>query len=537
MIFLVEFDVHDGTAPSKLYVATHGIRSGPGDTPANQFYTPRLASVGRVERSMFANGDGVSAGTTSGRAEVGFGNISVVNGTAYSAPELIDNWKSLAFRNVTIKSLGSETDPYSQAVTRFVGSIEQLVSTNALEQYDMVMHDRLQDLDKPLLTNTYAGTTTSGGLGTVEGDSDMTDQIKQKLWGTVHNVRCVDVNHYDLVWQVSDGPVVSIVAYDGGVALTNDGDVGNLTALFAASILPGHYTTCVSLGLFRVGTSPVGGVTADVVEGATAADRTAGQIARRMMSWYMAMYGVSVSLSSADVAALDAANPAECGVIVHDTETGLDAISRVLNSIGGWMLPQSDSATMFNCGRLDLPSGGAVVSYDFDDSINGNPQRVESGDDGKGVPAWKIIVRYDQLDQVQGASELFGQVTENDPIRTQYLGQEWRQASAEDSSVLTKWPNAPTLTIDTRLISQTDAQAEATRLLAIYGALRDIWRMTVPMSEDPADDPGIGEIVELTSRGGRMGLGPEPGFGQVFRCIGRIDDFDAVPLLTLTLWG
>lgn len=201
------------------------------------------------------------------------------------------------------------------------------------------------------------------------------------------------------------------------------------------------------------------------------------------------------------------------------------------------MLPQSNSRTMFNLGRLDMPSGPAVASYDFDDAINGNPERIESGDDSKGVPCWKVIARYDQLGVVQKTSELFGQVVENDPIRVAYLGQEWRQASAQNASILTKWPNAPTITVDTRLTTQSAALAEATRLLSIYSAQRDIWRMTVPMSDDPNDDPGIGEVVELTSHAGRMGLGTSPGSGTLYRVIGRVDDFDAVPLLTLTLMG
>jgi hypothetical protein len=538
VIFLVEFDVHDGVSTSKLYVATHGVRSGPADVPANQFYRPRLASVGRLERSMFGNGDGVSGGTTGGQSEVGFGNISVFNGAPGGYEEFIDEWKDYAFRFVTIYSLTTQTEPFAQRMTRFVGTVENLVSTNALEQFDIIIHDRLQDLDKPLLVNKYLGTTTSGGQGTVDGDTDLKDQIKRKLWGTVHNVACVDVNHFDLVWQVSDGPVVSIAVYDGGIALTNDGDVGNLTALFAASVLPGHYVSCVSLGLFRLGTAAVGAVTADVVEGTNAAARTAGQIARRMMQWFQSMYpGSTVVLSLSDVTALDVLNSAECGVVVSDTESALSAIMRVLNSVGAWMLPQSDNSSMFDCGRFDLPTGSPVTSYDFDDNIGGNPERIESGDDSKGVPAWKVIVRYDQLDVVQTSGDLFGQVVESNPLRAQYLAQEWRQASAEDASVLIKWPHAPTITVDTRLLTQAAAQAEANRLLTIYSGQRDIWRITVPMSEDTADDPGVGEVVELRSRSGRMGLGAEVGNGEIYRVLGRIDDFDDVATLTLTLYG
>jgi hypothetical protein len=538
VIFIVEFTVHDGVSERTLYVGTHGIRSGPNDTPANQYYVRRLSSVGRIERSMFGNGDGISGGTTTGRSEVGFGNISVFNGAPGGFEEYIDEWKDYAFRLVGIYSMTGLTQPFAQRVTRFVGSVEQLVSTNALQQYDIIIHDRLQDIDKPLLVNTYSGTTTSGGQGTANGDADMKDQIKHKVWGTVHNVDCVDVNHFDLVRQTSDGPVTSQTVYDGGIALTNDGDVGNLTALFAASILPGHYATCNSLGLFRLGTAAVGAVTADVVEGATAAARTAGQIAKRMMQWFQSMYpGVTVTLSSSDVTALDSLNSAECGIVVTETETALSAIMRVLNSVGAWMLPQSDNATMFDCGRLELPSGAAVASYDFDDNIGGNPERIESGDDGKGVPAWKVIVRYDQLAVVQKSGDLFGQVVESNPLRAQYLAQEWRQVSVEDTTILTKWPHAPTITIDTRLLTQVAAQAEATRLFNIYRQPRDIWRIRVPMSDSLEDDPGVGEVVELTSRSGRMGLGTEPGAGELYRVLGRIDDFDDVPTLTLTLFS
>ena len=311
----------------------------------------------------------------------------------------------------------------------------------------------------------------SGGQGTVDGDVDLNDQVKQKIWGTVHNVAAVAVNHFDLVWQVSDGPVSSIIVYDGGVALTLQGDVGTLSTLFATNIALGSYITCNSLGLFRLGSPNIGALTADVVEGATAAARTAAQIARRMVDWFQGSYpDAMVEVTAADVAALDAINPAECGILVTQTESALSAIMRVLNSIGAWMLPQSNSKSIFNLGRLDPPDddGDPIASYDFEDNLKGNPERVESGDDSKGVPAWKIIVKYDQIATVQQSADLFGLVTENDPVRVQYLALEWRQASVENDGILEVWPNAPTITVETRLLTQAAAQAEAARLFALY---------------------------------------------------------------------
>jgi hypothetical protein len=203
------------------------------------------------------------------------------------------------------------------------------------------------------------------------------------------------------------------------------------------------------------------------------------------------------------------------------------------------MLPQSDSESIFNLGRLDPPDddGDPISSYDFEDNLKGNPERVESGDDSKGVPAWKIIVKYDQIATVQQTADLFGLVTENDPVRVQYLALEWRQASVENDGILQVWPNAPTITVETRLLTQAAAAAEAARLFDLYSVQRDIWKITVPMSDDPEDDPGIGELVELTSRAGRMGFGREIGSGELFRVLGRVDDFDEVPTLGLTLYG
>lgn len=535
MIFLVELGVHDGVAASTLYVSTDGYTTEPIDAPSNQSYTPRISNAGSIERAMFSSGSG--GVTTSGPSQVGFGNISVVNGRPYTALDLIDNWVTLSFRDIIIRSLIDRTQAFFKNKVRFVGRIEQLVSTNALEQYDLVMYDRLRDFDKVHMVNRYGGTTTGGGMGTADGNEDLKDQAKPKLYGTVHNVPCVAANPFDLIYQVNDGPVNTITVYDGGVALTGDGDNGTLAALLAAVINPGHYRTCLAEGLFRLGGSPAGTLTADVVEGATAALRSPAQIVSRMVAWHQAMYpSPTVAIAAGSVAAVDAINHPECGVLLSDGETTLAGMARVLNSISAWFLPVIGSTTTFEMGVFDSPSGTPVVTYDLDDNLEGNPERIESGDQGNGVPAYKITVRYDQLGTTQSPTDLFGFVLET-PARVAYLGQEWRQVVAQDNSILTQWPNAAEITFDTCLVNLADATAAAARLLAIHKVRRDIYRLTVPMSEDPAEDPELGEVVELISKGERMGLGTEAGTGKLFTTIARQDQFIDNPNLVITLWG
>lgn len=532
MIFLVEIGAHDGVSEFTLYTATDGYMSLPSDSPANQDYEPRLASAGSIERNMFSGGDGLSGGTTRGESTVGVGSISVINGTAYSASNTIDEWRGYALRDITIKRVLTPKTALAQAETLFVGRCDAVVSTNILDAVEIMIRDRLDDLNKPLLIAKYAGTTTSSGLG-IEGESDLKDRIKQKIWGTKNNVTAVPVNVYDLLYQVSDGSVSSIAVYDGGLALTFTANYVDVSALVAASLVPGQYATCLALGILRLGGSAFGDVTADVVEGATAADRSAGQIANRVLTWLQSNYpDIAVSFSSGTVAALDTANDAECGIIVDGDETAISVIGRVLNSIGAWILPIFGNASEYELGRFSAPSGSAVASFDIDENVGGNVDLLGSGDDGKGIPAWKVVVKYDQLGIVQTGTALFGAVNQE---RRAYLGSEWRQEAVEDASILEQFPNAPTITVESVLTDSSAAYAEASRLLALHSERNEIIRMRLDYSD--AEDCEIDSIVELRSRTGRLGLGSGIGDGRLYRVIGRTDYFDAGPTIELELWG
>lgn len=533
MAFLVEIGTHDGMSAGTLYYSTEGYQSKPSDTPSNQAYDDRLPSAGSIERHMFSGGDGLSGGTTSGTSSVGIGSITINNGAPYDTDEYIDFIRGISLRDVTIKRVVNLTDTLASATTLFVGKAGQIDSTRALDSLSVSIRDRLQDLNKPLLINRYAGTSTSIGLG-IEGEVDLKDKVKPKLWGRRNNIPVIAVNVYDLIYQVSDGPVSAISAvYDGGITLTNVGDFGNLSALLGATVIPGQYATCVASGIFRLGGQAFGQITSDVTEGAALSDRTAGQLVSRMLAWLQSMYPeVFVTLYPGTVTALDALNNAECGVYLPDTQNALEAVSGVLNSIGGWILPISANASAFQMGRFDLPSGTAAASFDLDDNIGGAPDLAGTSDDGSGIPVYKVIVKYDQIGATQNGSQLFGDVS---AARRSYVESEWRQAVAQDISVLTQYPNASTLTVNSALLSQAAAEAEAARLLAIHSVRNEIIRMK--LDYDYASICDVASIVELRSRHGRFGLGSEIGAGRKYRVLGRVDNFDSSPTITLDLWG
>src|SRR5690606_4256550 len=120
-------------------------------------------------------------------------------------------------------------------------------------------------LDHPLQHQLYAGT------GSGEGGDDIKGRPKPVALGWCENVPAVLVDDVNLVYQVHFRGVESIAAVrDKGVTLTAASDRADYAALVGATIAPGAYDTCLAEGLFRLGASPEGRITADV-EGDTGA--------------------------------------------------------------------------------------------------------------------------------------------------------------------------------------------------------------------------------------------------------------------------
>src|SRR5690606_28518800 len=112
------------------------------------------------------------------------------------------------------------------------------------------LYDRRLELDKPVQTNRYGGTTTAGGIADhlADGTADMKDRPKPFVCGKVLNIAPITVNPFDLIYQVSDGEVSAITVYDGRVALTLTEDYATVALLQAATIPPGKYGTCLAEG-------------------------------------------------------------------------------------------------------------------------------------------------------------------------------------------------------------------------------------------------------------------------------------------------
>lgn len=514
MIYLVEIDaVNNLGVPVTLYFSTDGYTTRPTDTPANVYYDPRIEDPGNFQRFLFG------PGTTRGGSEVGVGDIVLAAGDPGNGLTT-DPLLSYGFdgRAVRIKTVASPMASISTAVTLFRGTAKQLENQDAVNRISLQINDRLIDIDKPLLTTRYAGTTTGNGP-TIEGNVNLKDQIKPRIWGTKWNAPGVQVNPFDLIYQFSASAVNSLVIYDGAHVLINAGDFPTIAALVGWAQIPGWYATCLAHGCGRLGADPEKEVTADVVEGATAADRTAAQVARRML--------LNFGLTTADVpaasfAALDLLNAADVGELVNDESTALEVVQRVLDSIGGWITP--DHLGVFRVGRLQLPTGPSATTYSETEFLS-ELSLLPVLDEGDGLPAWRTTVRWGYVGLVQGQDGTFASV----PVaRRTFVASEYRESKVENAAVKTKHSAAVEIVIESRFAYEAAAIAEATRRQALYG--QRLIRYRFPVDVSVAGPAQIGTDITLVDR--RLGLAA----GKMFKVIGRIDEYEE-NTVTLDVFG
>jgi hypothetical protein len=379
-VILVDLTAYTGAGTTDFHFC-----SGVGCVVGGIYYEPRISNPGSLKLMMFADA------TTSGPSQVGFGEVVLLNPDG--GLDVFLNY-GLDGRSLMISKLVA-----GAAILLMSCSMEQPTVTN--NDLTIRVKDPQTRLEVPIQVNKYAGSNVlpSGE----EGVADIQGKEKPLTFGSVFNATPILVNTSKLIYQGNDGALQSIPAvYDKGVALQVGAAYSSLADMEANAPAPGYYRAWLGGGYFRLGSSPAGQVTFDGVEGATVADRTAAQIAKRIVLRTL----LTGDLVLQDFTDLDTLNSAEVGIFINTTMTINAALDQVLGSIGGWH--GFDAAGKFNVGRLDAPSGIPVLSL-----TNGEITSLASqatNDSGRGVPAWEVSLNYAKNYTVQNDSELAGNV-------------------------------------------------------------------------------------------------------------------------------
>jgi len=288
--------------------------------------------------------------------------------------------------------------------------------------------------------------------------------------------------------------------------------------LINTTMSPGEYATCLAKGIVRLGGTPALTVTADVIEGTVAADRTAANIVLRVL----ADLGIT-DIDSSSFAALDTFNPAEIGVYVTAETTALDVIGQVLDSIGASIVPTTQG--QFQVIGLAAPLSAQVVgTITQRDIVSGATFAFGVGGEQEGVPVWSVSLNYERNYSPMSDGQIAGVVTLPERLR---LSTATKQEVAQNAAIKIAHPLAQQIAVDSLLSNQVDAQIEAARRLALYGVKRD--RFILPVAYDKGKYE-LGDVV--TVKLDRFGYKA----GKPMMVVGRTDDFTK-RLITLTVWG
>lgn len=482
LVILKPYDL-DTSSEITLYFSGEGFITEPTDTPANTLFEPRLVEPISFSRSMF------SSGRIGGYSVPGFGELILTN-----ADGGLDDFATYAWdgRSVEVK-VGEDGAEYQYYFTIFTGQSRTVEFDDLFIR--VILRDDQNDFDIDYPETLYAGT------GGNEGSAELAGQAKPHCYGQVHNIEPVLVDATNYVYQVHDGAIQAIDAvYDAGVLLT----------------LTTDYTVDLSNGRFTLVSAPNGVITADVKGSKPSGTyiSTVADIIKHLVEEH-AGFTYPDDFDTASFTALNTANSSTVGVYDRETTNLFNILDRLINSIGGFYGFDRDGK--FHVGRVELPTGTAAVEFDSTNIIE--VTRLASA-----VPNYQVRVNYNKNYRVMSESDFDPSIS---AANRDALLRDWTVEIAQDTNVLTPYPNSSALIVDTLLVGSSAAATEASRLLTIYKTQRDVYKILVKTQPYTLK---LNDVVKITFN--RYNLAS----GKLFRVISIVEDA-ANNEVELELWG
>lgn len=493
-------------APSTFYPlgTTKGRSTDSADTPASAYVPPSLASLPAFQLSLF---DGIDP-VLNPRSSIGSVVLSDPTGVLDAYASSVTDGGVLELRRGTTTGL---------AAFSLVSTFTTAGMAFGHDTKEFRLHNLARILETaPLHDERFSGEGDGGG------DPSLAGVLKPYCVGRVKRVPAVLMNAATNIYMVSCTPVESIEdVAEGGASLTFSGnDRADHAALAAATITPGFYDTCLALGLFRLGASPLYDITATVEgdkTGGTYVEKR-GDIAQRIVT-RSGVVLTSGQISSAALTVLNGAKPEPCGFYWGEEITKAQALTEVMEGcLGYWFISLADATLVL--GYLSAPVA-ADVTYAFG-TQTGLPAMTES----IRQPRWKTSVSYQRNNAVRDRSRISGIVP--DALASVYA-QDAQWESDADATVYANYPSSIEKRVFSGLWESADAAVEAGVQQALLEVPRERWR--IPIYEDPFTLAGY--------MGQRVGIAGYPRYAwanpRVFVLVGVEWGPDLIPIATL--WG
>ena len=474
--------------------------SEPTDTPANTYFEPRVASGFTLDNNMAGIG-GVRLG---GRALPRPGTLRL----AIADSDLDGNLPPTRFyddRALEIR-IGAPDAPLAQFGTLFEGKMAG-VRYDRLELV-ILLQEALGLVDKPVQTDTYAGT---GGL---EGGDNLEGKFKPVTLGEVYQVEPVLVDPANLIYQVHDGAISEVVAVrDNGDALTFNQDVADITATDPGIGPPVKYNTSLANGYIRLG-AQTGVITVDLKgDNAGGYIDTVGAIVRRLIANVAGLTDPD-DMDAAAFLEMESRAPAAVGFFAGaEREFRLpEVIDLLINSVFGYWGLRPDGR--FTLGVIRPPGTEAATYTDS--------ELIEFQFLAAAPPTKKLNFRHRPNWRVLSPTEIAGVVSD---ANRELFGKDYLDSETTDASVATAHPGAQELVLTSLLANTADTIVVRDR---VFGLLKVFRRPARARVRDAAFARRIGESVKITSS--RLGLDDR------FLITGARST-SGEPSVDLTLWG
>ncbi|WP_299082832.1 hypothetical protein [uncultured Paraglaciecola sp.] len=411
------------------------------------------SSLGRVYKPI-VNGSSIQVVervSLSSNSFLSFGDIEINNQDGSR-----DGWLDYIWTNRAVKVLiGDVNWIRSDFRTIFNGIIEDIDSANR-GVLNLKVRDKLQRLNMPLTENKLGGATKNK------------DELLPLCFGEVHNITPLLTNPSTLEYQVHDGAIEDIIEVrDNGVPVS-----------FTKNLLDGKFT---------LNQSPFGRITASV-QGYKPATwiNTIGDLIKTLTTSYGDTNN-RFALSDIDVTQVDAfnaANPSPLGTHKSTRDTVLNVCNKLARSIGAQLVMSREG--LLKLIQVTLPATGTPIEITQNDIIEDTLQIAE-----------KVIIK--SAIKLGFAKNLTVQDNLETGIPAEHkelYKQEWLTVKREDAAVKSAYKiESEPKQIDTMLLRETDAIAEADRLLNIYKVPRFVFSF---VTRAKFLNTNLGDTVTLT---------------------------------------
>lgn len=563
-----------------LYLSTAGFVTEPGDSPSNTYFDRRIEVPLSGDRSLFSGSD------IGGAADATLGEIVCIN-----TDGALDSWADYEWggRQVELFYSTLPSPTYSDFASVAKHTVEGVIPGDNIR---ILFRDIQSLIDEPYQITRFAGTGGKEGAAVlkdtrkprplgfpIQVEPPVADDINRILVigdGPVGGAMKLSDRGVELVagpdyateaamMAASFGAAGYVSCYAEGIARLAFPADGPLTADLAGRTRGGNVfaagsaaTTAGRWYVLRAMVTRSAGSVQPTVAGAAlgAAVSSTRHIVRNFVatsgltsiafvgdgSWSGSVTSIevfevlaraadliefaittdtpvtSVSIKAGTVAALNVACPQP---LQHwhpggDGGSVSNVVTELARSVGAWW--GANLENKIELGLFSGPAGSADYVFEARDIFELEPQQVAER-------IKKVELRYARRWREMQESDIAGSVTGD--TRTAILAKD-EISLATEPSVATAALNSAERKIETLLIRKIDSDAEAARLLALFGPARKALRVVVSFTEGL----DVGKTVKITWP--RYGLSAGLLFVvlQAERNLGG----DATPTHTLTVW-